>query len=57
MKNQISVSFFPKNFTLLGISYDLGEATNIQTNEVFPIYKVSVGLLFVIIDFIITKKG
>jgi len=58
MKNNFTVHVFPKNFSLLGIEYDEGEGTNTETNETFPVHKISVGLIFIVFELIIfTKKG
>lgn len=56
MKNKLIVHFLPKNFTLLGIGYDEGEAENIETKDVFPVHKISIGLLIVVFEIIISSK-
>lgn len=59
MTTKISVEFFPRHCSMIGISYDEGESKNLETEEVLPIHKVSIGLLIVMIDFMffVNKKG
>jgi hypothetical protein len=59
MKSKFSVHYFPKDFTLLGIQYDEGDARDELTNEVFSAFKISIGIGIVIFQMIFfnTKKG
>jgi len=58
MKNKFSVEFFPKQYTVIGLVYDEGEAENLNTGKVFPVYKISLGLLIVLFEFVFSfEKG
>lgn len=58
MKNcNLAFHFLPKDFTILGITYETGEGQNIKTEEVFPLYRISIGILLLVIELTIMKKG
>jgi hypothetical protein len=58
MKNKFVIQLLPKNFTLLGILYDEGEAEDLTTGKRFPVYKISFGLLVIIFEFVFNfEKG
>ena len=59
MTTKISVDFFPRQCSMIGISYDEGECTNLETKKVSPIHKISIGLLIIMIDFMffVNEKG
>jgi hypothetical protein len=57
MKNSFSIKLFPKDFTILGLSYEEGLATNTETEESFPLHRFSLGFILMVFEFILVEKG
>jgi hypothetical protein len=51
----VAIHLLPEDYTLLGIDYQ--KFNMVSGEDVKPCHQISIGLLFVILEFLIYKKG